>query len=254
MKTALTIAGSDPSGGAGLQADLRVFEAFGLHGLSVPSSLTAQNTEGVFETLGVQEGFFKKQLDVLLADIRPDALKTGMLLTPHAVEAAAEAVKRHSLANLVVDPVTVSSSGKALSEEGALDSLRDFLVPISRLVTPNIYEASLLTGIGISGPEDMERAAMELKKMGPEAVIVTGGHLEGLTVDVFWDGTALLRLESRKIEGQYHGTGCVFSAALTALLALGRTPVEAARGAKDFIQNAIKKAFHPGRGMGILRV
>jgi hydroxymethylpyrimidine/phosphomethylpyrimidine kinase len=252
MKTALTIAGSDPTGGAGLQADLKVFRALGVHGISVPAALTAQNTEGVDSIEPVGGAMIKRQLDFLLADIRPDAVKTGMLYTAYAVRIAADAVERHSLPNLVVDPVTVSSSGASLVEEGTLDVVRDRLFPLSRVITPNIYEASLFTGINIESGPDMESAARALKGLGPEVVIITGGHLEELTMDLYWDGSAFHRLESEKIEGDYHGTGCAFSAAVAALLGLGRSPLEAARRAKEFMQDAIRKAYHPGRGMGVL--
>lgn len=251
MKTALTIAGSDPTGGAGLQADIRVFRAFGVHGLSVPSALTAQSTEGVDYIWPVEAPLFRRQLEVLLEDIRPDALKTGMLYTTGAVEETARAVSARSLPNLVVDPVAISSTGVSLIEEGALDALRERLFPLSRVITPNIYEAALLTGINTEAA-DMELAARRLREMGPEAVIVTGGHLEGVAVDLYFDGAEVHRLEGEKAEGDYHGTGCAFSAAIAALLALGHTPLEAARGAKEFIQEAIRKAHAPGRGMRVL--
>jgi hydroxymethylpyrimidine/phosphomethylpyrimidine kinase len=254
MKTALTIAGSDPTGGAGLQADLKVFRALGVHGLSVPAALTAQNTEGVDSIEPVGAEMLRRQLDFLLADIKPDAVKTGMLYTAYAVRIAADAVEDYSLPNLVVDPVTVSSSGASLVEEGALDMVRERLFPLSRVITPNIYEASLFTGINIESRPDMESAARSLKGFGPEVVIITGGHLEELTTDLYFDGSVFERLESEKIEGDYHGTGCAFSAAVTALLGLGRSPLEAAREAKEFIQNAIRRAYRPGRGMGMLRL
>jgi hydroxymethylpyrimidine/phosphomethylpyrimidine kinase len=251
MKTALTIAGSDPTGGAGLQADLRVFRTFGVHGLSVPSCLTAQNTEGVDDIRPVEAPFFRKQLELLLEDIRPEALKTGMLYTAAAVEETARAVSERSLSNLVVDPVAISSTGVSLMEEGALDAVRERLFPLSRVITPNIYEAALLTGINTEAAE-MELVARSLREMGPEVVVVTGGHLLGVAVDLYFDGEEVHRLEGDKAEGDYHGTGCAFSAAIAALLALGHTPLEAARGAKDYVQEAIRKAHAPGRGMRVL--
>jgi hydroxymethylpyrimidine/phosphomethylpyrimidine kinase len=251
MKCALTIAGSDPTGGAGLQADLKVFRAFGVHGLSVPSALTAQNTGGVEYSSAVDETLLKKQLDVLLSDIRPDATKTGMLYTAHAVEAVSDFVKKYSLNNLVIDPVTVSSTGASLMEEGALDAMRS-LFPLARVITPNIYEASVFTGLPVEDEADMGRAAISLKEMGPEIVIVTGGHLEQRSVDLYYDGSGFRRFESEKIAGEYHGTGCAFSAAIAALLSLGLTPIEAAGRAKEYVQEAIRRAFHPGRGMGLL--
>ncbi|MBI4823799.1 MAG: bifunctional hydroxymethylpyrimidine kinase/phosphomethylpyrimidine kinase [Nitrospirae bacterium] len=253
MKFALTIAGSDPTGGAGLQADLRVFTAFGVHGLSVPTALTVQNTEGVDRIMPVDRDFLERQLDFLLNDIKPDALKTGMLYTTYAVELTAYMVKKYSLSNLVIDPVTVSSSGESLLEEGALDLIKQMLFPLSEVITPNIYEAGVLTGMNIENEKDMEDAGKALKDMGPKVVIITGGHLEELTMDLYYDSD-FHRLESEKITGDYHGTGCAFSSAITAMLALGNIPLKAAMEAKRFVKDAIKKAYHPGRGMGMLNI
>ncbi|MEW6162722.1 MAG: bifunctional hydroxymethylpyrimidine kinase/phosphomethylpyrimidine kinase [Nitrospirota bacterium] len=253
MKIALTIAGSDPTGGAGLQADLRVFRAFGVHGLSVVSAITAQNTKGVDSVLPVEKNFFERQLHVLLSDIIPDTIKIGMLYSSWAVELVAEILKGYSLSNLVIDPVTVSSSGISLIENGTLDALREKLFPLSKVITPNIYEASVLTGITIEDREDMEKTAKVLKDMGPEVVVITGGLLEEVALDLFYDGN-LYDIEGLKIEGEYHGTGCAFSAAIAALLALGHIPLESVRGAKEFMDKAIKKAHHPGKGMGLLYI
>ena len=254
MKSVLTIAGSDPTGGAGLQADLKVFRAFGVHGLSIPAALTAQNTSGVGSLLAVEGDFFLAQMDLLLDDITPDALKTGMLYSKWTVEAVAERIGKHSLSNLVVDPVTVSSSGTSLVEEGTLDKIGALLFPLSRVITPNIYEASVLTGMHIEDEEDMEKAARRLKETGSEVVIITGGHLERLTLDLYFDGTTFHKLEGSKIMGEYHGTGCAFSAAIVACLSLGHTPLEAARRAKEFVTEAIKRSYHVGKGMGLLNV
>jgi hydroxymethylpyrimidine/phosphomethylpyrimidine kinase len=253
MKIALTIAGSDPTGGAGLQADLRVFRSFEVHGLSVVSAITAQNTVGVDFVLPIERDFFEKQLHTLLSDIRPDAIKIGMLYSSWAVELIAEIVKEYSLSNLVIDPVTVSSSGKSLVANGTLDTLREKLFPRSKLITPNIYEASVLTGITIEDKKNMEEAAKILKDMGPEVVVITGGHLEEIALDLYYDGE-FHDVEGEKMKGEYHGTGCAFSAAITASLALGHTPLESVRRAKEFINKAIKKAYHPGKGMGLLYI
>lgn len=252
MKTALTIAGSDPTGGAGLQADIRVFTALGVHGFSVPSALTAQSTEGVASIMPVERDFFRLQLEALVQDSKPDALKTGMLYSPFAVDITAEIIKKYSLANLVVDPVTVSSTGMSLVEDGTLELIKKILFPLARVVTPNIYEASVLTGVNIETEKDALDAAKALKAMGPEAVIVTGGHLEGIAMDLYFDGSSSHRLESAKMPGEFHGTGCAFSAAITAFLALAHSPLESARRAKEFTQGAIRKAYHVGRGMGML--
>ncbi|HMK50339.1 MAG TPA: bifunctional hydroxymethylpyrimidine kinase/phosphomethylpyrimidine kinase [Thermodesulfovibrionales bacterium] len=251
MKTALTIAGSDPTGGAGLQADLKVFRSFGVHGLSVISAVTAQNTEVVDSIFPLEQEAFEKQLRILLSDIRPDAVKTGMLYSGRTVETLAEHIREYSLHDLVIDPVTVSSSGTTLMDEGTLDILKEKLFPIAKMITPNIYEASVLTGVMIETVDEMEEAARALKMMGPDVVVITGGHLENIALDLFYDGE-FHRVESEKLRGEFHGTGCAFSAAVAALLALGHSPIEAVRKAKEFMNNAIKRAYHPGRGMGIL--
>lgn len=254
MRTALTIAGSDPTGGAGLQADLKVFKAFGLHGLSIPAALTAQNSSEVVEILSVEKDFFIKQIEILLKDIKPHAMKTGMLYSPWLIDIIAGAIKEYSLENLVIDPVTVSSSGTSLVEDGTLDRIRDILFPAARVITPNIYEAGVLTGINIEDKKDMEQAAIELKKMGPEAIVITGGHLEKVTLDLYYDGITFASLESPKIKGDYHGTGCAFSAAITASLALGHSTLDSVRTAKEFVTESIRKAYHIGGGMGILNL
>jgi hydroxymethylpyrimidine/phosphomethylpyrimidine kinase len=253
MKTALTIAGSDPTGGAGLQADLKVFRAFGIHGLSVTSAITAQNTERVDSILPVEKDTLEKQLRVLLSDIKPDALKTGMLYSRWAADLIAEIIREYSLQNLVIDPVTVSSSGMSLVDDGTLDSIREKLFPLSKVITPNIYEAAVLTGIMVEDRNGMEEAAKVLKGMGTDVVVITGGHLEGIALDLYYDGE-FHSIEGEKIKGEYHGTGCAFSAALTALLALGHSPLESVRKAKEFVNEAIRKAYHLGRGMGLLNI
>jgi len=253
MKTVLTIAGSDPTGGAGLQADVKVFKSFGVHGLSVVSVITAQNSEGVDAIFPVSRDSLETQLRVLLSDIRPEALKLGMLYSAWTVEIIAEMMKEYSLSTLVIDPVTVSSSGASLVEDGTLDAMREKLFPLSKAVTPNIYEASVLTGIMIEDRKGMEEAAKSLKEMGPEVIIITGGHLDNIALDLYYDG-GFHAIEGEKFKGEYHGTGCAFSAALTALLALGHTPLESARQAKEFVNHAIKKAYHPGKGMGLLNL
>jgi hydroxymethylpyrimidine kinase/phosphomethylpyrimidine kinase len=150
--------------------------------------------------------------------------------------------------------VTVSSTGVTLVENGLLDKIREKLFPLSSVVTPNIYEASVLTGMNIEDGKDMETAARKLKDMGPRAVVITGGHLEKSTLDLFYDGVEFHRLEGPKIEGEYHGTGCAFSAAITAFLAVGNDTFESVRRAKEIVTTAIRKAYHPGRGMGLLNI
>ena len=254
MKTALTIGGSDPTGGAGIQADLKTFKSFGVYGLSIPTALTAQNTNGVTGIYDLPSGFFSNQLDTLLKDIKPDALKTGMLSSSEIIKIIAEKIKQYSLKNLVVDPVTVSSTGVPLVNDKALEFMKDYLFPLAKVITPNIYEASLFTGINIQDEEDMKKAAIKLKGFGSETVIITGGHLERQTIDLLLYEGEFLSLQREKIEGQYHGTGCVFSSAITACLAFGYDVRETSVKANEFVWKAIKSAFSIGKGMKILNI
>jgi hydroxymethylpyrimidine/phosphomethylpyrimidine kinase len=248
----LTIAGSDPTGGAGLQADLQVFHALGVHGAAVPAALTVQNTGGIESVHAVEPDLIRRQLAWLLDDVTPHALKTGMLYTAGAVEAVAEVVRHYELRNLVVDPVAVSSSGTALQEGGALEALRSLLFPLARVVTPNMGEAGALTNTRIEGEAAMVEAARALKALGPECVVVTGGHLEGSTVEIFHDDSRLERLVGSREGGSFHGTGCAFSSALAAGLALGCEPLEAAERARDYVHGAIRRSHRPGTGMALL--
>lgn len=254
MKIALTIGGSDPTGGAGIQADLKTFKSFGVYGLSIPTALTAQNTNGVTGIYDLPSGFFSNQLDTLLKDIKPDALKTGMLSSSEIIKIIAEKIKQYSLKNLVVDPVTVSSTGVPLVNDKALEFMKDYLFPLAKVITPNIYEASLFTGINIQDEEDMKKAAIKLKGFGSETVIITGGHLERQTIDLLLYEGEFLSLQREKIEGQYHGTGCVFSSAITACLAFGYDVRETSVKANEFVWKAIKSAFSIGKGMKILNI
>ncbi len=274
MKTALTIAGSDPTGGAGLQADIRVFNHFGVYGLSAISALTAQNTYEMNAILKVDGKFLEEQLNTLISDIRPDAIKTGMLFSIDAVNAVAKIIKGYEIENLVIDPVTISSTGTSLMENGVLDALKEELFPLAKVITPNIYETTAISGINIMDEKDMERAAVELKKLGPETVIITGGHFEevrsqkpalnkvegsevrsdGETLDLIYDREKFHHLRGKKVKGEYHGTGCAFSAAITACLAKGISVLEATRKAKEFVDIAIKNAYSFGKGMRLLHV
>jgi hydroxymethylpyrimidine/phosphomethylpyrimidine kinase len=254
MKAVLTIAGSDPSGGAGLQADLKTFKAMGVYGLGIPSVLTAQNTGGVVSIHELSEDFIALQMDTLLGDIRPDAVKTGMLYTEYIIRTAGDKIREFSLSNLVVDPVAVSSTGVLLVEEKAMEAVKNSLFPISRVITPNIYEASVLTGIGTEDMQGMKDAAVRLKEYGAGAVIITGGHLPDKAVDLLFDGHDFITLENEKLDGEYHGTGCVFSSVIASCLALDYGVKEAFIKAKEFVWSAMKNAVSVGRGMKILNV
>ncbi|NOZ25452.1 MAG: bifunctional hydroxymethylpyrimidine kinase/phosphomethylpyrimidine kinase [Nitrospirae bacterium] len=259
MKTALTIAGSDPTCGAGVQLDIKVFQRIGVHGLSVITSITSQNTVAVKSVHPVDTGTVVEQIEVLLEDIGVDALKTGMLYSRSTVEAVSAVLKSRGLSNVVVDPVMVSSSGMPLVEEGAADRMTEVLFPLTTVVTPNIYEASLLSGINIEDADTLYEAARRIKSLGPQAVVITGGHFPApdggnTVVDLYYDGTEFHRFDSERIAGEYHGTGCAFTSALTAYLSLGVSAVEASRKAKEFVDSAVRRASHIGGGMGILGV
>lgn len=253
MKRVLTIAGFDPSCGAGLQADIKVFQRLGVYGFSVAAALTAQNSRGVKSVMPVAPGHVRDQLIALLSESTPDAMKTGMLYSEGNVETVSKVVKKFSLRNLVVDPVILSSTGRKLAESGTPEVVRNKLLPLCSVVTPNIFEASVLSGMPIRTVGDMEKAAVFLKKCGPTCVIITGGHLERMAVDVAYDGD-FHYLRGRKQQGEFHGTGCAFSAALAALLACGHDIVEAARLAKKFVKAAIKRSFGSDVGMKFLDI
>jgi hydroxymethylpyrimidine/phosphomethylpyrimidine kinase len=253
MILSLTIAGSDPSGGAGIQQDLKVFRAFGVYGLSVVSSLTAQSSKGVKGIMPVPRAFVDRQLDALLSDMKPAATKTGMIYSTANVAAIASAIKRYSLENVVVDPVILSSTGRCLSEKGVPDAIRKKLLPLCTAVTPNIYEASVLSGIKITTMHDMEEAAIRLADSGARNVIITGGHLEGTATDLVYDGR-FHYLKGKKMSGEFHGTGCTFSAALAAELAKGSGVLNAAMSAKRYLKRMLRKTFSAGKGMGFFNI
>lgn len=254
MKTVLTIAGSDPTGGAGLQADLKVFRAFGVHGLSIPTALTAQNTTSIEGIMPVDPDFFMKQIETLLSDIRPDAIKIGMIYSEALVSIIARMIRSFSLKNIVLDPVTVSSTGFGLVDEGTLEGIKDELFPLSAIITPNIYEATVLTGLNIENEEDIREASIRLKDMGPDGVVITGGHLDRITTDLYYDGMDFHRIESYRIKGEYHGTGCAFSSAIASALSTGYSPLESVRRAKGFVTDAISRAYQLGKGLAILNI
>ncbi len=253
-RTALSTAGSDPSGGAGIIADVKTFALMGVYGMAVQAALTVQNTAGVFSIKSRPARSIKNELDALISDIRPDTVKTGMLYSAGAVSAVAEAVKEYRLENLVIDPVMISSSGRKLIKDYALERLTSELFPLALVVMPNVAEAEALSGIEIKNIPDAEEAARIIRKLGPEYVIVKGGHMPGqpdaarAAVDVLFDGENFTRFSAPRIEKEIHGAGCVYSAAVAAGLAKG-LPVEGAvREAKKFISKAIREAMPIGRG------
>lgn len=248
---ALTIAGSDPSGGAGIQADLKTFSRLRVYGMAVIAALTAQNTVGVSDVMAVPPEFVQKQLDSLLTDIRPDAAKTGMLSNAAIVEVVAAKVREYDLTKLVVDPVMLSTSGASLLNPDARLAFRKELLPLALLITPNLDEAQILTGKQIRTVEDMEEAALQIHGMGARNVLVKGGHLDGDATDVFFDGKEFSHLHSERIATRNtHGTGCVLSAAITAYLAFGKSLAEAVRHGKGFVSEAIRNGLNLGSGNG----
>ncbi len=249
----MSIAGSDPSGGAGIQQDLKVFHAFGIYGLSVVSSLTAQNSERVESVMPVPGAFVKRQLETLLSDMTPAATKTGMIYTAANVSAVVSAIKRYALKNIVVDPVMLSSSGRILCDRDVPAVMKKKLLPLCTVITPNINEASVLSGVKISNIHDMEKAAVNLARLGATNVIITGGHLEGAATDILFDG-GFHYLKGKKVHGEFHGTGCTFSAALAAELAKGSGVLDAALSAKRFIRRELRRTFSAGKGMGFFNI
>jgi hydroxymethylpyrimidine/phosphomethylpyrimidine kinase len=254
LRIALTIAGSDPTGGAGFQADLKTFKAMGVYGMSIPAVLTAQSTKGVSGIHEVPADFLADELETLLQDVTPDAVKIGMLYTAEVAERLSLILQERSLKNVVIDPVVVSSSGVPLANSGTLNVIKGGLFPLARVITPNIYEAHLLSGVEINNECDMKDAALKLMALGSEEVIITGGHLKDKAVDMLFDGEDFLFLDSERIEGEFHGTGCAFSSALAAGIALGYDVRESAVKAKELVYNAMKNALLIGGGMKILNI
>jgi hydroxymethylpyrimidine/phosphomethylpyrimidine kinase len=253
VKKVLTIAGFDPSGGAGIQADLKVFRYFGEYGLSVVAALTAQNSREVRAVVAVEAGFVRKQLDVILSDFIPDAVKIGMLYSKSNIETVSSIIRKYDLRNVVLDPVMVSSSGKRLAERGSVAVILKKLVPLCTVITPNTYEASVLAGVSIRDRKGMKDAALRLKEFGCDHVIITGGHLEKTAMDMIYDGS-FHYLESGKVCGDFHGTGCVFSSALAASLAEGKSVLSAAKKAKQFMNRSFRKSFTTGAGMHLFNI
>lgn len=252
LPLALTIAGSDPSGGAGIQADLKTFEAHGVYGMSVVTALTAQNTTGVRAFEVVSPAFVRQQLDAVLEDIGTDAAKTGMLASAAVMEAVAAGVAHHGIDALVVDPVAASKHGDPLLEPDAVTAMRDVVVPRALVVTPNLGEVELLTGVAVATVDDLPRAGDAMLELGCRWVLVKGGHLEGEeAVDLLTDGRhrewcAAPRLDARDT----HGTGCTLAAAITARLATGDDLVPAVRSAKDYLTGALRRGVRIGSGIG----
>lgn len=251
---ALTIAGSDSGGGAGIQADLKTFAAFGVYGASAVTAITAQNTLGVQAIHEVPAEVVAAQIDAVLSDIGADAVKTGMLFSTAVIEVVADRFRAYGVTRLVVDPVMVAKSGDRLLREDAVAALRELLLPLADVVTPNAGEAGVLAGIEVVDDDSAREAARRIHALGPRHVIVKGGHLGGPTSDdLLFDGQRFETLSGRRIATRRtHGTGCTFSAAIAAHLAAGCSPLVGARAARIFVQGAIEHAEPIGTGHGPL--
>jgi hydroxymethylpyrimidine/phosphomethylpyrimidine kinase len=252
MKTALTVAGSDSGGGAGIQADLKTFAAHGVYGTSAIAAVTAQNTMGVTGFVALPSDIIVAQMEAVASDIGVDAVKTGMLANAAIVEAVAAAINDLELPHVVVDPVMIAKSGDRLLEEEAVSAIRTELLRRAFVVTPNAPEAEVLAGMPVRTVADAREAARRIHKLGPSAVVVKGGHLDTPeVVDVLYDGRAFTEFKGPRVESRNsHGSGCTFAAALAANLALGQPLVEAVRLAKEYVEGAIRHGLPIGHGHG----
>ena len=246
----LAIAGSDSGGGAGIQADLKTMLALGVHGMTVICAVTAQNSVGVQGYWELPPEAVKAQLDSVLGDIGAQAIKTGMLASPVLVRTVCD-VLAGVAAPVVVDPVAISKHGDSLLSAGTLEAVRERLLPLATIVTPNLLEAELLTGTKISNEAQMLVAAKMIRAMGPQWVLVKGGHLPGSPVDLLFDGSDVIRVPGERVVSQHtHGTGCTLASAIASRLALGDQMPAAVRAAKDYVTGAIAAGFPLGAGIG----
>ena len=250
---AMTIAGSDSGGGAGIQADLKTFAALGVYGTSVLTAITAQNTLGVTGVHEVPVEMVAAQIEAVIGDIGADVAKTGMLFSRDIIETVAREMAHFRVDRLVVDPVMVAKSGDRLMREDAVEAMRRSLLPLATVVTPNVPEAETLAEMKIESRDDARRAADRIVGMGAKAVVVKGGHLPGPPVDLFYDGREFCEFEAPRIETRNtHGTGCAFASAIAAGLATGMGVTEAVGAAKEYVTEAIRRSFDIGEGHGPL--
>ncbi len=247
MIKVLSIAGSDPSSGAGIQADLKTFQSLGAFGMALPAALTAQNSRGVTAVQDISPNFLFRQLETLLSDIKPDAVKTGMLLTRANIRTVARAVKQFKVRTLVVDPVLRSSSGKSLLQPDAMRSLQKELFPLALLVTPNIPEAEALTGVRIADEECMDLAAERILAFGPAFVLIKGGHGQGPATDILYSKKRVVSFSTVRRKGDFHGTGCLFSAAITVFIGAGYSVEKAVEKAKQHVDRMLKNTKQLGK-------
>jgi len=250
---ALTIAGSDSGGGAGIQADLKTFQELSVYGMSAITAITAQNTLGVQGVFPLSTDAIAMQLDSIGSDLAPDAVKTGMLFSEEIIRIVADKVRHYHWPNLVIDPVMVAKGGSPLLQQEAVQSVITHLLPLALVTTPNLPEAEILTGMSIRTLRDREEAAKIIVQMGSQYVVMKGGHDASTdqVVDLLYDGENYVYMENIRIETRHtHGTGCTYSAAITAELAKGKSVLEAVQIAKSFIQSAIEDQLGMGSGHG----
>ena len=251
LPTALTVAGSDSSGGAGIQADLKTFSALGVFGMSVITAITAQNTLGVTAIRDMDEDIVAAQIAAVFDDISVGAVKVGMLSSAGITKTVAASLAKYQAKNVVVDPVMVSKSGSRLLRPEAIAALKEHLFPLASVITPNLYEAGELVGFPVETRSDMEEAARSLYKFGPRYIVVKGGHLSGAACDILYDGDTFIYFENDRIDTVHtHGTGCTFSSAIASGLAKGMDIEQAVKQAKTYITGAIKHGFPLGKGVG----
>ena len=254
---AMTIAGSDSGGGAGIQADLKTFAALGVYGTSALTAITAQNTVAVTDVHEIPTSTISAQIDAILSDIGADAVKTGMLSSSAIIECVAESLGRHAglpgVSRLVVDPVMVAKSGDSLLQKEAVSALKELLVPLAAVVTPNIPEAEALTDMSITSDEDVAEAGRRIVRMGARAVVVKGGHRVGPATDLYFDGSTFREFTAPRFDTvNTHGTGCTFASAVAAGLAQGLSTEGAVEQAKAYVTEAIRASFSIGGGHGPL--
>lgn len=254
MPTALTIAGSDSGGGAGIQADLKTFAAHGVYGLSAITAVTAQNTQCVIEAFPLAPRLVSSQIDAVAADFTIGAVKTGMLANAGIIDAVADALVRWRLPNVVVDPVMIAKSGDALLERDAVARLRNRMIPLAAVLTPNVPEAESLADMPVGDADQARAAARRLHALGAAAVIIKGGHFEGpVLTNLLFDGVSFHELSTPRVESRHtHGTGCTFASALAALLAQGRDLLSATREATAYVAGAVEHGLPLGHGHGPL--
>ncbi len=252
MKTALTIAGSDSSGGAGIQADLKTFAAHGVYGMSAVTSVTSQNTQGVFGVHDIPSDVVASQIDAVFDDIFPDSVKIGMVSSSEIIKSIADRLQHHNAKNIVLDTVMVSTSGCALLQPEAIDALTSYLFPLAEVITPNIYEAQILCDFDIRSEDDMLKAAKYIFDKYGVRVLLKGGHLTSTSNDLLFDGDVTWFKGKRIDNPNTHGTGCTLSSAIAANLAMGHNLKTAVCNAKQYITEALADMLDLGKGSGPL--